>query len=336
MSQKDTAQSTSRAAVVTDQPPDPGLADSDAIVGESPRIGEIRELVRTVSGADAPVLIQGERGTGKRHLARAIHACGGRRSLPFIAASYGTLPGAVVAIDLFGQERGAPGRSHLHKRGKLELAQGGTVFFEEVGQLGPQTQAELLRVLETKSFSRVGSKQPIGASFRITCSSSRDLRRLVREGKFREDLFYRINVFTIAVPPLREHRGDIPLLANHFLKSCGAKLKKDIQAISREALDLLASQPWPGNIRELEEAIGRAMAVARGPCLEARDLPFFGPGNRSGAGVGSLDDLPRAELLRILDANEWNMTRAAEILKVGREALQAKVRRLGIEHPITD
>jgi DNA-binding NtrC family response regulator len=159
---------------------------------------------------------------------------------------------------------------------------------------------------------------------------------MVQEGKFREDLFYRINVFTIALPPLRERRCDIPLLANHFLKSCGARLKKDIQAISREAMDLLASHPWPGNVRELEEAIGQAMATARGPCLVPEDLPFFGPGRGNVSRSGSLDDLPRTELLRILDASEWNMTRVAEILKVSREALHSKVRSLGIEHPITD
>jgi DNA-binding NtrC family response regulator len=336
MNQKDATESTKSAAAATDHPPEPGLTDPDAIVGESPRIREIRNQVKTVSGADAPVLIQGERGTGKQLLARAIHASGSRRSLPFISTSYGTMPATVVAIDLFGQEKGARGGSQARKRGKLEMAQGGTIFIDEVGQLGPQTQVELLHVLETKRFTRVGSKQPIGAGARITCSSSRDLQRLVQEGRFREDLFYRSNVFTIAIPPLRERRSDIPLLANHFLKTCGARLKKDVQAISREAMDLLASHPWPGNIGELEEAIGRAMAVARGPSLLPADLPIFASREVRSAGGGSPADLPRADLLRILDACEWNMTRASEVLKVDRTALQAMVRRLGIEHRITD
>ncbi len=311
------------------------LTSFDEIVGESMRIREVLDTVKTVAATDVTVLIQGESGTGKELFARAIHANSKRRYFPFIPISCGALPETLLESELFGHEKGAFTGAQYRRKGKLEMAQGGTVFFDEIAHLSAKTQVDLLRVLETKQFTRVGSNEVIDVDFRIVCASNEDLRQAVADGKFREDLYYRINVFTIVLPPLRERRTDIPLLANHFLRRCATSMSKPVEGISDDAMNLLTSHVWPGNVRELENAIERAMVITKGPKIVADDLPLLKSGAQYGARDDSLEEVAREHIQRVLEANEWNMTRAARILKIDRVTLYNKVKKFGIERPIS-
>ncbi len=311
------------------------LAAYEEIVGDSTRIREVLETVKTVAATDVTVLIQGESGTGKELFARAIHTNSRRRYFPFIPISCGALPETLLESELFGHEKGAFTGAQYRRKGKLEMAHGGTVFFDEISHISPKTQVDLLRVLESKQFCRLGSNETITVDFRIVCASNQDLRQAVQEGKFREDLYYRINVFTIVLPPLRERRSDIPLLVDHFLKRYGMSLQKDVRGVSEEAMNLLAGHSWPGNVRELENAIERAMVITKGPRIVPEDLPLLKKEGQNGARDDSLEEVAREHIIRVLDANEWNMTRAAKILKIDRVTLYNKVRRYGIERPIT-
>jgi DNA-binding NtrC family response regulator len=215
------------------------------------------------------------------------------------------------------------------------MAHNGTAFFDEIVHLSPKTQVDLLRVLETKQFTRVGSNEVLSVDFRIVCAANQDLRQAVAEGKFREDLYYRINVFTIVLPPLRERRTDIALLANHFLKTSALAMNKEIDGISDEALALLTNHNWPGNVRELENAIERALVITKGPRIVPEDLPLLKKNGPAGARDDSLEEVAREHIIRVLEANEWNMTRAARVLKIDRVTLYNKVRKYGIERPVT-
>jgi DNA-binding NtrC family response regulator len=311
------------------------LTTLDEIVGESTRIREVLETMKTVASTDVTVLIQGESGTGKELFARAIHAHSKRRYFPFIPISCGALPDTLLESELFGHEKGAFTGAQYRRKGKLEMAHGGTAFFDEIAHISPKTQVDLLRVLETKQFSRLGSNEVIDLDFRIVCASNQDLRQAVAEGKFREDLYYRINVFTVVLPPLRERRPDIPLLAQHFVRRCSVAMNKDLEGVSEEALHLLSGYSWPGNVRELENAIERAMVVSKGPLIVPEDLPLLAVTGQNGARDDSLDEMAREHIQRVLEANEWNMTRAAKILKIDRVTLYNKVKKYGIDRPIS-
>jgi two-component system response regulator AtoC len=305
----------------------------DEIVGESVRIREVMEMVKNVATTDVTVLIQGESGTGKELIARAIHFHSRRRHSPFIPISCGALPESLLESELFGHEKGAFTGAQWRRKGKLEMSHGGTAFFDEIYHVSPKTQVDLLRVLETKQISRVGSNESVAVDFRIVCATNQDLRKAVAEGKFREDLYYRINVFSIVLPPLRERRTDIPLLADHFIRRTAAAIGKPIEGISEEAMEVLAAYSWPGNVRELENAIERAMVVAKGSVIDANDLPPLHPGGRSAARDDSLEEVAREHILRVLDLSDWNMTRAARVLKIDRVTLYNKVKKFGLERP---
>ncbi len=309
------------------------FAKIDEIVGESPQIKKVFEMIETVAKTDTTVMIRGESGTGKELIARAIHANSERRYFPIVAINCGALPEGVLESELFGHERGAFTGAQYRRKGKLELADGGTLFLDEVGNIGMKTQMDLLRVIETKQFTRVGGNEIIKVDFRTICATNRDLEKAVQEGIFREDLYYRLNVFSIMVPPLRDRKADIPTLANYFLKKYAQATGKQITALSTEAMDVIIKYNWPGNIRELENAVERAMVVGKPPCIKPQDLPFQLSEKGPSPASGSLAAMERAHIAEVLAANNWNISRSAEILQIDRVTLYNKIEKYGLKKP---
>ena len=260
------------------------LAAADRIVGDSPAMRKVMELVEHVAKTDATVLVRGESGTGKELVARAIHAGSKRRYCPLVAVNCGGLPENLLESELFGHEKGAFTGAEYLRKGKIEMADGGTLFLDEVGGINAKMQVDLLRVLETKEFCRVGGARPIKADFRVLCATNDNLERAVAEGRFREDLYYRINVFTIELPPLRARRCDIPALARYFLDRFARQMDKHIEKIDPAAMEMLTAYDWPGNVRELSNAIERAIVVGRPPGIRLEDLPLHNPGSPSARG----------------------------------------------------
>jgi DNA-binding NtrC family response regulator len=306
------------------------LSKPDEIIGESPQIKKVMELIKTVAQTDATVMIRGESGTGKELVARAIHANSNRRYFPLIPVNCGSIPEGLLESELFGHEKGAFTGAQYRRKGKFEMANGGTIFFDEIGNVTMKLQVDLLRVIETKQFTRLGGEQVIHVDFRIICATNKNLEKAVEEGTFREDLYYRLNVFTIFLPPLRERRSDIPLLAQHFLRKYAYSMNKSISSISPEALDLLIRYDWPGNVRELQNAIERAMVVGKPPTIRAEDLPFQLNSRPKIAEPDSLAEVEREHIINILDRTGWNITRAAEILKIDRVTLYNKIEKYGL------
>ncbi len=309
------------------------FAKIDEIVGQSPQIKKVFEMIETVAKTDTTVMIRGESGTGKELIARAIHANSERRYFPIVAINCGALPEGVLESELFGHERGAFTGAQYRRKGKLELADGGTLFLDEVGNIGMKTQMDLLRVIETKQFTRVGGNEIIKVDFRTICATNRDLEKAVQEGIFREDLYYRLNVFSIMVPPLRDRKADIPTLANYFLKKYAQATGKQITALSTEAMDVIIKYNWPGNIRELENAVERAMVVGKPPCIKPQDLPFQLSEKGPSPASGSLAAMERAHIAEVLAANNWNISRSAEILQIDRVTLYNKIEKYGLKKP---
>ena len=249
------------------------LQGAGSIIGTSPVMLRMLELVRQVAPSTATVLIQGESGTGKELIADAIHHGSPRRERACIKVNCAALPEQLLESELFGHERGAFTGAVARKEGRFELADGGTLFMDEIGDISPAMQAKLLRVLQSGEFERVGGTRTLKVDVRLVAATNADLAALVREKRFREDLYYRLNVITIDLPPLRERREDIPLLAHHFLRKHAAKNTKDIRGFTEEALDILQTYAWPGNVRELENAVERAVVLAQASLLSPADLP---------------------------------------------------------------
>jgi two-component system, NtrC family, response regulator HydG len=301
------------------------------IVGESSAMRQVFELVRNVAPTDATVLLRGESGTGKELVARAIHAHSRRRYFPLVAVNCGALAEGILESELFGHERGAFTGAHYRRKGKLEMADGGTLFLDEIGNIAMKTQMDLLRALETKSFTRLGGTENVHTDFRVVCATNRDLEKAVAEGEFREELYYRINVFSIQLPPLRERRGDIPLLVEHFVEHFALAMAKPVREVSPEALDLLVRHAWPGNVRELENAVERAMVVGKPPRLEAADFSLrLDEAPRSRSSEESLEKMEEVHIRDILDRHHWNITHAAAALGINRVTLYSKIRRYGL------
>jgi two-component system, NtrC family, response regulator HydG len=253
------------------------LRDHDArvrMVGESPAMVELRRLASQIAPADVPVLVTGESGTGKEVVADLLHALSSRSAGPLIKISCAAIPETLIESELFGYERGAFSGAQQTKRGRFELASGGTLFLDEIGEMTGPMQAKLLRVLEEHSIVRLGGTRAVPVDVRLVAATNVDLTRALREGKFREDLYHRINVIEIAMPPLRERSGDLPLLVAHFLDRHHGLRARPLEGIAPEAMDRLSAHPWPGNVRELENVLQRALVVAPGPRLEATDLQF--------------------------------------------------------------
>lgn len=302
----------------------------DEIIGESQNMKNVLNLIETVAKTDTTVLIRGESGTGKELIARAIHSNSSRRYFPFIPVNCGGLPEGILESELFGHERGAFTGAQYRRKGKFEMADGGTIFLDEIGNVSMKTQMDLLRVIETKKFTRVGGNEEITSDFRIISATNADLEAAVKEGTFREDLYYRLNVFSIFLPPLRERRSDIPLLAQHFLKKYSISMNKPMEGFSPEAMDILVKYNWPGNIRELENAIERAMVVGTPPYVKPKDLPFQIGEIKKTPSAETLAEVEKNHIIYILEKNNWNISRSAEILGIDRVTLYNKIEKYGL------
>ena len=297
------------------------------LVGQGPAMSKVFDAIETVAPTDATVLITGESGTGKELVARAIHAGSARRFHPLVVIHCGALTETLLESELFGHEKGAFTGAQYRKKGKFEIAEGGTVFLDEIGDISLKTQTDLLRVLQEREITRVGGNQVIKVDFRIVAATNRNLEQFVEEGRFRPDLFYRLNVFRIELPALRERREDIPLLVDHFVRKFSLAMNKKITRVSPAAMSLLQQYPWPGNVRELENAVERAMVVAQEP--EIREQDFTVKTKATNGDVKTLDDIERAHILRVLEECNWNQTRAAEVLDIDRVTLHHKLKRYG-------
>jgi len=306
------------------------LSTPSQIVGESPQMQKVLEMVRSVAQTDATVLIRGESGTGKELIAQAIHANSRRRFFPIIAVNCGALPETLLESELFGHEKGAFTGAQYRRKGKLEMADGGTLFLDEAGTISLKTQVELLRVLETKEFTRLGGSRPIHVDFRVIASTNQNLEKMVEEGQFREDLYFRLNVFSIFLPPLRERREDIPLLAQHFLRHYALQMNRPFEDFEPQALDLLVRYEWPGNVRELSNAVERALVVGTPPAVRSGDLPLHLSESTAIPGGDSLAEVERAHVARILERCGGNVTRAAEMLGIDRVTLYNKIKKYGL------
>ena len=235
--------------------------------------------------------------------------------------------------ELFGHERGAFTGAQYRRKGKLELADQGTLFLDEVGNIDMKTQMDLLRVIETKQFTRVGGNEIIKVDFRIVCATNKDLEKAMAEGSFREDLYYRLNVFSINMPPLRERKSDIPMLADYFVKKYSRAMAKPVTSISPEAMDVIVRYNWPGNVRELENAIERAMVVGKPPAIQPDDLPFRLSEKNQIPHSGSLAAMEKSHISSVLEKNNWNISRSAEILEIDRVTLYNKIGKYGLRKP---
>jgi DNA-binding NtrC family response regulator len=303
------------------------------IVGDSPAIREVIETIKQVAPSRATVLIEGESGTGKELVARAIHALSPRAKGPFLAVHCAALSANLLESELFGHERGAFTGAVERRQGRFELADGGTLFLDEIGEIDPSVQVKILRVLETREFERVGGNRLVQTDVRLVAATNRSLRRMAKEGTFREDLFYRLNVITLHIPPLRQRPTDIPLLAAHFLGLHAKENGKAIPGFSPEVMQVFQRYRWPGNVRELGNTIHRMVVLARGGRLELGDLPpGFDAGAEGGADAGGEHadtlDLAEAErrlIARALKASRHNVTQAAAMLGISRRTLHRKL-----------
>ncbi len=302
-------------------------------VGTSAAALRVLEWVATVAGTDSTVLITGESGTGKELVARAIHAASRRRYNPLVTVNCGALAEGILESELFGHEAGAFTGARARHRGKFEAAAGGTVFLDEIGDVSPKVQVELLRVLEDKKVTRLGGSAAVPVDFRVVAATNRDLPALVKAGTFREDLFWRINVLTIEIPPLRERPEDVLPLAEHFLERFARSMSRKGLAFAPATRDALAAYSWPGNVRELQNAVERAVVVATGTVVLPSDLPQQVTGPHARPSPGSLAEAERAHVLAVLEASGWNVTRAARTLDVDRVTLYNKMRRYDLKRP---
>lgn len=303
---------------------------TDEIIGESPAMMQVLDLVSNVAVTDATVMIRGESGTGKELIAQAIHANSKRKYFPIVAVNCGALSESLLESELFGHEKGAFTGANYQRKGKIELAHGGTLFLDEIGTISTKTQVELLRVLESKEFVRLGGHKTLHVDFRVIAATNQGLEEQVERGEFREDLFYRLNVFTIELPPLRKRRSDIPLLANHFLERYALQMNKPIRQIEPAAMDILVRSDWPGNVRELANAIERAMVIGHPPAIRATDLPFRLAQDEAPSRTredDSLASMEKAHIALILDQLNWNITHAAQRLGIDRATLYNKIKK---------
>ena len=286
----------------------------------------IFDMVRTIAKSNSTVLLQGESGTGKELLARAIHEESPRSAAPFISVSCAALTDSLLESELFGHEKGAFTGADSRKRGKLELAKDGTLFLDEIGDISMKLQQDLLRVLEQKEFLRVGGTEIVTIDSRVIAATNRDLRKAIDEGKFRDDLYYRLNVISIRIPPLRDRKEDIPLLVEHFVDRFNIEMGKAIEGVTEPAMRRLMDHPWPGNARELRNIIERAMVVARGRTIGESDLDLQAAVRSVGTGR-SLEEIEVEHIRQVLINNNWNIQRSANVLGIDRATLYNKIRK---------
>ena len=307
------------------------------IVGTSSPMRQVYAQVAQVAGANTTVLVRGESGTGKELIAHAIHYNSPRAKKPFIKVSCAALPDSLIESELFGYERGAFTGAQTRKKGRFELAQGGTLFLDEIGDLNPSTQVKLLRVLQEREFERLGGTEPVKVNVRLIAATNADLEKAIAAGTFREDLHYRLNVFAIFVPPLRERKTDVLLLVDHFLERYGIEHGKHVKRISTPAIDMLMAYHWPGNVRELENALERAVLVCDGSVIHAHDLP---PSLQTGEATGTVMSLSLSEAVDAyerdliedaLKATRGNRVKAASLLRSTERIVSYKVKKYEID-----
>ncbi|MDY6968087.1 MAG: sigma-54 dependent transcriptional regulator [Spirochaetota bacterium] len=305
----------------------------EEIIGKSKKMQEIFELVRSVAETDVVVMIRGESGTGKELIAKAIHINSKRKNGPLIDLSCGALPENLLESELFGYEKGAFTGAQQTRKGKIEMANGGTLFLDEIGDISSKTQMNLLRVLQEKNFYRIGSNKSVNVDIRVISATNRDLEEAVRNGIFREDLYYRLNVVDIYLPPLRERKSDIPLLADHFLQKYKRTSTKKIESISGEAMEALISYSWPGNVRELENIIERAIVIGKSDEIILEDLPINiqNGADETQSSSRTLANIEKKHIVKILHENNWNISKSAHELNIDRVTLYNKIRKYKIE-----
>lgn len=304
----------------------------ELVVGESEAMKQVLSLVESVAPTEATVMIRGESGTGKELIARLIHAKSPRAFGPLVAVNCGALPEGVLESELFGHERGAFTGAVSRRKGKLEIADGGTLFLDEIGEISPKVQVELLRVIEEKQLVRVGGTQPVHVDFRVVCATNRDLEQAVKEGTFRDDLYYRLAVFRIDLPPLRERKEDILPLAHHYLRKFAEAMGRKVSGFSPQAKELLLAYHWPGNIRELINAVERALVVCRQELVLPEHLPIA-PVRAVASSKDdelSLEAVERRHIAYVLERCSYNVTQAAKLLGIDRVTLYNRMRRYGI------
>jgi DNA-binding NtrC family response regulator len=314
----------------------------EGLIGRHPEMVRLYETITAIAATPATVLITGESGTGKELVARAIHQLSDRRAQPFVAMNVAAIPDTLLESDLFGHEKGAFTGAHARKLGKFELAQGGTVFLDEIGSLRLDLQTKLLRVLQEREIERLGGSRPIPVDVRVLAATNVNLRQAVRDHVFRDDLYYRLNVVPVALPPLRERRDDIPHLVEHFVAKLARQCNRDVRGVSEGALDVLVRYDWPGNVRELENVIHRAVVLTRGRVINLQDVPLDVAMPETGSRMNEDSGLPlrdacdrfeRQYVLRVLDQVQWNVSRAARMLGVHRNTILAKLSAWGVQRP---
>jgi DNA-binding NtrC family response regulator len=301
-------------------------------LSKSKKMQDIFDVAKAAADSASTILVLGESGTGKELLARAIHEESPRRTGPFVAVSCAALTESLLESELFGHEKGSFTGAAAQKRGKFELAQGGTLFLDEIGDISPKLQVDLLRALEERRFYRVGGSEPIDVDVRIIAATNRDLKKAIDEGTFRDDLYYRLNVIAITLPPLRERKEDIPMLVEHFLEQLCIETGKRIEGVSTETMDFLVAYDWPGNVRELKNVLERAAVLVKGPIIEPDDLglPAVDVGDMEGS-TESLREMERRHILKVLNEHSWNVTRSAQTLGIDRVTLYHKIKKYDLK-----
>ena len=304
------------------------------IIGESKAIKEVLSTVSRVAKSKSTVLIRGESGTGKELVARAVHALSDRAERRFIPVSCAALPETLLESELFGHEKGAFTGAVKRREGRFELADSGTLFLDEIGDIPLETQVKILRAIEFQEFERLGGKETLKVDVRIISATNQDLEKKINEGTFREDLYYRLNVISIFIPPLRERKEDLMLLVDHFIEKANQKCGKSIKGITTEVKDIILDYDWPGNVRELENVIERGVVLSRTDVIDKNDLPYFGliksKETISSANL-SLRDMEKNHILNTLKMTDWNLGKTAEILGIHRNTLRLKMKEYGIE-----
>lgn len=301
------------------------LENVDDLIGQSPAMQKVLAEVESVAQSNASVIITGESGTGKELIARAIHFNSPRKFFPLVSVHCGALSESLLESELFGHEKGAFTGAMYNRKGRFEMADNGTIFLDEIATISMKMQIELLRVLESKRFMRVGGNKEIESDFRVICATNRDLKKMVENGTFREDLFYRLNVVNIFIPPLRERVEDIPSLVEYFIRKYCESMSRDMVKIEKAALARLQEFEFPGNVRELENMIERAIVIGNGKEIKLKDLPLVKQITVSG--VESLDEHEKKHVAQILDKYNWNISKSAKALKIDRVTLYNKIKK---------
>jgi len=301
------------------------------IIGKSAAMQRVFETISSVADTNANVLITGETGTGKELVARAIHTHSSRRYSPFVAVSCSALPDTLLESELFGYEKGAFTGAERTKKGRFELASSGTLFLDEIGDISIKTQVKLLRVLQEKSFRRLGGTDLVEVDVRLIAATNSDLAAEVKKGTFRSDLYYRLNVVSIHLPPLRERKEDIALLAAHFMNKYNVEVGKRFDRIEPRALELMMDYDWPGNVRELENVIERAVVIDEGPEVKVEHLPFCVMEQPLPDGPQTLEEVEKAHIQKMLERQNWNISQTARLLNIDRTTLHKKIKKFGLQ-----